>query len=150
VSEDVEELAKALGEGACGYLLKSIEADMLSSAIRRAAAGESVVAEDMTAKLVAQLRSPARGANRLAGVNTHAPRQTPDTARADWSALTPRERDIVRSVSRGAANKDIARELDVAESTVKIHVRNVLRKLKLSSRVQIAIYALEQDPGGSR
>jgi two-component system nitrate/nitrite response regulator NarL len=150
VSEDVEELAKALGEGACGYLLKSIEADMLSSAIRRAAAGESVVAEDMTAKLVAQLRSPARGANRLAGVNTHASRQTPDTARADCSALTPRERDIVRSVSRGAANKDIARELDVAESTVKIHVRNVLRKLKLSSRVQIAIYALEQDPGGSR
>ena len=59
--------------------------------------------------------------------------------------MTPRERDIVRILARGASNKDIARELDLAESTVKIHVRNVLRKLNLSSRVQIAIHALARD-----
>lgn len=56
--------------------------------------------------------------------------------------LTPRERDIVRILARGASNKDIARELDVAESTVKIHVRNVLRKLNFTSRVQSAVHDL--------
>ncbi|MDR5754115.1 MULTISPECIES: response regulator [unclassified Caballeronia] len=146
VSEDVDELAKALGEGACGYLLKNIEAETLSSAIRRAAAGEAVVADDMTARLVEKLRSPARTGASARGSD----QPVPDAPRGEWSALTPRERDIVRSLSRGASNKDIARELEVAESTVKIHVRNVLRKLKLSSRVQIAIYALEQDAGEVR
>lgn len=137
VSEDIDELTQALGQGASGYLLKNIEAETLSSAIRRAAAGEAVVAEDMTAKLVEQLRAPARPLESPAGL-AGAPR-------AETPALTPRERDIVRGLSRGASNKDIARELDLAESTVKIHVRNVLRKLKLTSRVQIAIYALERD-----
>jgi two-component system nitrate/nitrite response regulator NarL len=142
VSENIDELTRSLGEGACGYLLKNIEADTLSSAIRRALRGEAVVADDMTAKLVANLRAPMRGA----------PEHAPDTAGAprDTPPLTPRERDIVRSLSRGASNKDIARELDLAESTVKIHVRNVLRKLGLTSRVQIAIYALERDTLESR
>ncbi len=137
VSEDIDELTQALGQGASGYLLKNIEAETLSSAIRRAAAGEAVVAEDMTAKLVEQLRAPARALESPAGLA--------GVPRAETPALTPRERDIVRGLSRGASNKDIARELDLAESTVKIHVRNVLRKLKLTSRVQIAIYALERD-----
>jgi two-component system nitrate/nitrite response regulator NarL len=140
VSEDVDELTAALGKGACGYLLKNIEAETLSSAIRRATNGEAVVADDMTAKLVAQLRGPSRAVTaRSDDVSANA-----DIA-GDTPALTPRERDIVRSLSRGASNKDIARSLDLAESTVKIHVRNVLRKLKMTSRVQIAIYALEQD-----
>ena len=62
--------------------------------------------------------------------------------------MTPREHDIVRILSRGASNKDIARELDLAESMVKIHVRNALRKLNLSSRVQIAIHAISRDLNG--
>ncbi|CAN7635432.1 response regulator [Caballeronia sp. LjRoot34] len=138
VSEDVDELTRALREGACGYLLKNMEADALATMIRRAAEGESVIAESMTQRLIAQMRTPVRAED------TAPPPLEPRSSPAS-PALTPRERDIVRILARGASNKDIARELDLAESTVKIHVRNVLRKLNLSSRVQIAIHALARD-----
>ena len=138
VSEDVDELTRALREGACGYLLKNMEADALATMIRRAAEGESVIAESMTQRLIAQMRTPVRAEH------TAPPSLEPRGSSAS-PALTPRERDIVRILARGASNKDIARELDLAESTVKIHVRNVLRKLNLSSRVQIAIHALARD-----
>jgi two-component system nitrate/nitrite response regulator NarL len=139
VSEDVDELTRALREGACGYLLKNMEADALATMIRRAAEGESVIAESMTQRLIAQMRTPARAED-------PAPPTSPEPRGSSASPeLTPRERDIVRILSRGASNKDIARELDLAESTVKIHVRNVLRKLNLSSRVQIAIHTLARD-----
>ena len=131
VSEDLDELALALRDGACGYLLKSIETDTLASAIRKAAAGHPVIADDMTAKLVASMRAP-----KSAPVS-------PPVATAD--PLTTRERDIMRELARGASNKEIARSLMLAESTVKIHVRNILRKLNLTSRVQVAIYAVGQD-----
>ena len=134
VSEDVDELTRALRDGACGYLLKNMEADALATMIRRAAEGESVIAESMTQRLIAQMRAPMRARDA-------APPQSLEPS----PELTPRERDIVRILARGASNKDIARELDLAESTVKIHVRNVLRKLNLSSRVQIAIHALARD-----
>ena len=139
VSEDVDELTRALREGACGYLLKNMEADALATMIRRAAEGESVIAESMTQRLIAQMRTPVR-AEEAAPPTSLEPRSSPASP-----VLTPRERDIVRILARGASNKDIARELDLAESTVKIHVRNVLRKLNLSSRVQIAIHALARD-----
>ncbi|MQA18115.1 response regulator [Rugamonas rivuli] len=126
VSEDAEDLSVALKAGASGYLLKNIDTDYLTRAIRRAAAGETVVAEAMTAKLVAQLQSGAA---------------TP--AASELDKLTPREREILDCLARGESNKGIARTLDLAESTVKIHVQNVLKKLKLSSRVQAAVYAVE-------
>ncbi|MGV7207221.1 two-component system response regulator NarL [Oxalobacteraceae bacterium A2-2] len=126
VSEDADDLATALRAGASGYLLKNIDTDYLTRAIRRAAAGETVVAEAMTAKLVAQLQS---------GV-------VPPTS-SDLDRLTPREREILDCLARGESNKTIARDLELAESTVKIHVQNVLKKLKLSSRVQAAVYAVE-------
>jgi two-component system nitrate/nitrite response regulator NarL len=125
VSEDAEDLGVALKAGASGYLLKNIDTDYLTRAIRRAAAGETVVAEAMTAKLVAQLQ---------AGT---AP------AASELDKLTPREREILDCLARGESNKTIARTLALAESTVKIHVQNVLKKLKLSSRVQAAVYAVE-------
>lgn len=127
VSEDAEDLSVALKAGASGYLLKNIDTDYLTRAIRRAAAGETVVAEAMTAKLVAQLQG---GAAAPAAVS-------------ELDKLTPREREILACLARGDSNKGIARKLDVAESTVKIHVQNVLKKLKLSSRVQAAVYAVE-------
>ena len=129
VSEDLDELSLALREGACGYLLKSIEAETLASAIRKAAAGHPVIADDMTAKLVMSMRTPK-------------PAPVPAPA-AD--PLTTRERDIMRELAHGASNKEIARSLMLAESTVKIHVRNILRKLNLTSRVQVAIYAVGHD-----
>lgn len=131
VSEDLDELTLALREGAGGYLLKSIEADTLASAIRKAAAGQPVIADDMTARLVASLRTPK-------------PAPLPASAVAA-DPLTTRERDIMRELARGASNKEIARSLMLAESTVKIHVRNILRKLNLTSRVQVAIYAVGHD-----
>ena len=126
VSEEAEDLTTALKNGARGYLLKNIEADYLTQSIKRAAAGEPVIAESMTAKLVMQFRA---GLN----VNTAPEREK----------LTPRERETMVCLARGESNKEIARNLDVAESTVKIHVQNILKKLNLTSRVQIAVYAVE-------
>ncbi|MCP9759057.1 DNA-binding response regulator [Aquitalea sp. S1-19] len=129
VSEEADELAQALRDGARGYLLKNIEADTLSAAIRDVAAGKSVIAADMTAKLVAQFRTQ--------------PRTTPlPTVAAEHDKLTPRECEIVQCLVRGESNKEIARHLGVAESTVKIHVQNILKKLGLSSRVQVAVYGV--------
>ena len=133
VGEDEADLAAALRAGACGYLLKTIEGDALVGAIQRAMRGTSVVSEEMTDKLVAVVRSAA------------AP-PVPDeaaVARSPLEQLSPREREILRAIARGASNKEIARELGIAETTVKIHVQHVLRKLGFSSRVQAAVAATE-------
>jgi two-component system nitrate/nitrite response regulator NarL len=127
VSEEADDLSTALKNGARGYLLKNIEADYLTQSIKRAAAGEAVIADAMTAKLVMQFRS---------GLNA--------PVVAEKEKLTPRERETMVCVARGESNKEIARNLSVAESTVKIHVQNILKKLNLSSRVQIAVYAVER------
>jgi len=123
VSEEAEDLMLALRSGALGYLLKNIESEFLVDSVRRAAAGEAVMSPEMTAKLMREVRT---GATPAAG-----------------PALSPREREILACLARGASNKEIARDLDVAESTVKIHVQHILRKLELSSRVQAAVWAVE-------
>ena len=137
VSEDADDLGAALRSGARGYLVKNIEADALIAAVRRAASGEAVVADSMTGKLVAQFRAqPAQA--------------TAADAPGERARLTARERDIVQCLARGESNKEIARNLDVAESTVKIHVQNILKKLNLTSRVQIAVYAVEHGFGSDQ
>ena len=133
VSEDEQDLAAALRGGACGYLLKTIEGDALATAIRRAMRGESVVAEEMTGKLVAAFQAASTTTAQAAAVEPAAP----------GSGLSPRELEILRLIARGDSNKEIGRELGIAESTVKVHVQHLLRKLKLSSRVQAAVYASE-------
>jgi len=133
VSEEGEDLATALQAGARGYLIKNIDADYLQRAIERAANGESVLAESMAAKLVAQLQKQRE------------PR--PAAPPSELDKLTPREREILACLARGESNKLIARVLDLAESTVKIHVQNILKKLGLSSRVQAAVFAVEQGLG---
>jgi two-component system nitrate/nitrite response regulator NarL len=130
VSEDEADLAAALQNGAQGYVLKTIEGDALVNAIARCARGESVVSPELTGKLVTALRN----AN---GAQPAAPADAIDT-------LSPRERDTLRCIARGASNKEIARTLNIAETTVKIHVQHILRKLDLSSRVQAAVYASER------
>lgn len=129
VSEESSDLALAMRSGARGYLIKNIETDYLLRALRRAADGQTVVAEALTGKLVAGLQAPG---------------QLAAAPPSEIDKLTPRERDILDCLARGDSNKLIARRLELAESTVKIHVQNVLRKLKLSSRVQAAVYAVEQ------
>lgn len=132
VSEDAEDLLEALRGGACGYLLKNIDTEALVEAIRRAADGDSVISPQMTGKLVQGVR--------------RSPRET--AMPPEKEKLSPREREIMAFLARGESNKEIARALDLAESTVKIHVQGILRKLGLSSRVQAAVYAVENGLAG--
>lgn len=139
VSEDERDLADALKAGAAGYLLKTVEGDALAAAIHRVMRGESVVADEMTSKLVAAFKGASNG-----GVPTHLPTAAaPAAATSLLNSLSPRERDILRGMARGASNKEIGRELGIAETTVKIHVQHVLRKLGVSSRVHAAVLATE-------
>jgi two-component system nitrate/nitrite response regulator NarL len=135
VSEDEADLAAALRGGAAGYLLKTIEGDALIKAIRRAIDGEHVIAAEMTSKLVSAYRDAAAVAHN----------QTPAAAqRTDpLSTLSPRENDILRAIAQGASNKEIGREFGIAETTVKIHVQHILRKLQVSTRVHAAVIAKE-------
>ena len=131
VSEDAQDLMEALRAGACGYLLKNVETDALLDSIRRAARGDSVVSPQMTAKLIQGVREQSRTTQQV-------------SARDRFS---PRERDILACLARGESNKEIARALDLAESTVKIHVQNIFKKLHMTSRVQVALYAAEHGYG---
>ncbi len=131
VSEDEQDLSAALRAGAAGYLLKTIEGEALATAIRNAMRGENVVAPEMTSKLVAALKGETAAASPAAT----------SPAAALLESLSPRERDILRSIARGASNKEIGAELGIAETTVKIHVQHVLRKLDVSTRVQAAVLA---------
>jgi len=137
VSEDENDLAAALHAGAAGYLLKTIEGDALTSAIDRAMQGDSVIAPEMMGKLIAAYRG---------ATQAKAPRDQTSTAllpHTALSSLSPRENDILRGIARGASNKEIAREHGIAETTVKIHVQHILRKLDVSSRVHAAVIATE-------
>lgn len=123
VSEDSQDLQSALRGGAQGYLLKTMEGEQLAEALRRAMRGEAVISPEMTGKLAAAFQSSS-------------PAPIPDTL-----PLSPREQEVLQQIARGASNKEIARSLDIAETTVKIHVQHILRKLGLTSRVQAAVYA---------
>ena len=139
VSEDAQDLATALRNGAQGYLLKSIDGDLLAQAIRRAALGEPVVSPELMGKLVAAFQ--AQGAPEEVAPP---PQADPAAVAHGCTPLSPREEDVLREIARGASNKEIARALDIAETTVKIHVQHILRKLGLSSRVQAAVYASDR------
>lgn len=125
VSEAEEDMARALRNGANGYLLKSMEPDELVDAVIRAARGETVVAPAMTAKLVRMLDGKNNSASSL------------------LESLTQREREILQHLAKGESNKAIARALDISYDTVKLHVRHILAKLNLSSRVEAAVFAVE-------
>jgi two-component system nitrate/nitrite response regulator NarL len=132
VSEDEQDLHLALRSGANAYLLKTVEGDVLTAAIHRVMAGEPVISPELMGKLVAALQSPG------SAVPARAPARIP-LAPSPASTLSPREQEVLRQIARGASNKEIARTLDIAETTVKIHVQHILRKLGVSSRVQAAV-----------
>jgi two-component system nitrate/nitrite response regulator NarL len=125
LSEAEDDLARALRAGAKGYLLKSMEPDEVVDAIERAQRGETVVAPAMTAKLVKLYD------------------QKDNAAPSLLETLTPRESEILAHLSQGQSNKAIARALDISHDTVKLHVRHILAKLNLSSRVEAAVFAVE-------
>jgi two-component system nitrate/nitrite response regulator NarL len=133
VSEDADDLSAALRAGAHGYLLKTIEGEQLAQAIHRAMGGEAVVSPEMTGKLVLAFQN----------AGTSAAPADPPLAPDPVALLSPREQQVLHHIATGASNKEIARALEIAETTVKIHVQHILRKLQLSSRVQAAVYATE-------
>ena len=141
VSENENDLAAALQAGADGYLLKTVESDQLADTIVKVLEGESVISPEMMTKLVSVFRTrPAAPVAEPVAPAVVAPEPSRE-AQAAVGLLSPREREILLLIARGDSNKHIARELDIAETTVKIHVQHILRKLGLSSRVQAAVFA---------
>ena len=134
MSDSETDLSAALRAGVRGYLLKDMEPEDVITAIGNAARGELTVAPSMTLKLAQLLQTGA-----------------PGNARRDMLAsLTERERQILDHLARGESNKTIARALDISHDTVKLHVRHILSKLNLSSRVEAAVFAVEARTAGMR
>ena len=147
VSEDKQDLADALRGGACGYLLKTVDHEVLATALLRALRGENTVSPEMTGKLVSAFQ--ALGPDAAAAEPPETPADTtPPTPPTPMDSLSPRERQILDHIATGASNKEIARALDIAETTVKIHVQHILRKLALGSRVQAALFAARHGATG--
>jgi two-component system, NarL family, nitrate/nitrite response regulator NarL len=150
VSENEEDLSAALQAGADGYLLKTVELDRLSESIVKVLDGESVVSPEMMTKLVTAFRSkkPSTRSGALIGGDADLEGVAPVSSLQGDPAialLSVREREVLTLIARGDSNKVIARKLVIAETTVKIHVQHILRKLQLSSRVQAAVYATGRD-----
>ena len=129
VSEDADDLLETLRAGARGYLLKNIDTEFLLESIQRAARGESVMSPQIAHKLADSLRAPPKSKVVIADDNL--------------DKLSPREREIIIMLAHGDSNKEIARALCLSESTIKIHVQGILRKLNIAGRVQAAVYAVE-------
>jgi len=151
VSENEDDLTAALQAGADGYLLKTVELDHLSTYIIKVLDGEPVISPEMMAKLLTAFRAkstnPSNSGQATASEHTQ-PDQVP--AEVGLALLSAREREVLALIANGDSNKVIARKLDIAETTVKIHVHNILRKLQLSSRVQAAVYATDPAAGLSK
>ncbi|MFC1664803.1 response regulator [Pseudomonadota bacterium] len=128
-SSDEADLVESLKNGACGYLLKDMDPDALVVALRTILTGETVVAPELAGVL----------ANVIRGKNTaeNAVEETP------FDELTPRETEILCHLSEGHSNKVIARDLGISHGTVKLHVKAILRKLGIHSRVEAAVMAVE-------
>jgi two-component system, NarL family, nitrate/nitrite response regulator NarL len=127
MSDSQDDLAKALRAGVRGYILKDMEPDDLVDAIQRVAKGEMVVAPALMLKLANMLESTQQSQSR----------------ESLMVSLTEREREILEHLAHGESNKAIARKLDISHDTVKLHVRHILSKLNLTSRVEAAIFAVE-------
>ena len=137
-SRDDADLGATLRAGAQGYLLKDMEPDELVPALESVLRGESVVAHEMVGTLA-----------RLVGGETRV-EQEPRRAAAPFADLTPREIEILTCVADGSSNKMIARELEISDGTVKLHVKSILRKLGVRSRVEAAVAAVEHGLGRKR
>lgn len=127
-----EDLAGALRAGVRGYLLKDMEPDDVIESIQRAARGELVVAPSMAIKLAQMWQSGQKGSVKRDLVDS----------------LTEREREVLEHVARGKSNKVIAQALDISHNTVKLHVRHIMAKLDLGSRVEAAVFAFEHRTSG--
>jgi two-component system NarL family response regulator len=128
ISDEEADLYDAIKAGAMGYLLKEISIEEVADAIRAVVAGQSLISPAMASKLLTEFGALAKRVEE----RLPAPR------------LTSREMDVLRLVARGMSNRDIADELSLSENTVKNHVRNILEKLHLHSRMEAVVYAVRE------
>lgn len=129
-SDEQQDLAAALRNGASGYLLKDMAPDDLLVALRSIRSGKTVIAPELTDVLAKLVQS---------GDDTEL-----EAEHSLFEKLTPREQEILCHLTEGQSNKVIARHLDISDGTVKLHVKAVLRKLRVHSRVEAAVMAVEQ------
>ena len=125
VSNAEEDLVAALRNGADGYLLKDLEPEVLQSKLQSVMQGQIVLDQNLSEKLASSIRQ-----------DQNAPPKEEDVS------LTNREREILELIAAGKSNKLIARDLSISDGTVKVHVKNLLRKLKVHSRLEAAVWAL--------
>ncbi|KAB2967748.1 two-component system response regulator NarL [Zoogloea sp.] len=126
VSDSADDLVAAIRAGADGYLLKDMEPEELLERIVEAQRGRIVISESLNGLLARSLRDEAQATER------------------SLAPLTDREKDILGCLANGLSNKLIARDLNIAEGTVKVHIKNLLKKLKFRSRLEAAVWAIEQ------
>ncbi|HEX7096651.1 MAG TPA: response regulator transcription factor [Acidimicrobiales bacterium] len=130
VSDDEDDLLEAMKAGAAGYLLKEIGTDEVVDAVRAVHEGQRLVTPSLAAKLITEFVGSDRRRSRNEELDT--PR------------LTARELEVLRNVADGSTNREIARRLGISENTVKNHVRNILEKLRLHTRMEAVLYAMRE------
>jgi DNA-binding NarL/FixJ family response regulator len=130
ISDEEADLYDAIKAGASGYLLKEINTEEVADAIRSVWSGQSRISPSMAAKLLQEFQAMSKRAEE----RTHVP--TP--------RLTDREMEVLRLVAQGMNNRDIAKDLFISENTVKNHIRNILEKLQLHSRMEAVVYAVRE------
>jgi DNA-binding NarL/FixJ family response regulator len=130
VSDEEDDLYEAIKAGANGYLLKEISGDEIAVAIHAVVQGQSLISPSMASKLLSEFNSLAR--------------QAAEKEELPAPVLTARELEVLKLVAQGKSNKDVADELYISENTVKNHVRNILEKLHLHSRMEAVMYAVRK------
>jgi DNA-binding NarL/FixJ family response regulator len=130
ISDEEADLYDAIKAGAMGYLLKEISIDEVAAAIRAVHGGQSLISPSMASKLLSEFASMIKKGDSRQQVP--APK------------LTDREMEVLRLVAKGLNNRDIAKQLFISENTVKNHVRNILEKLQLHSRMEAVVYAVRE------
>ena len=130
VSDEEEDLYDAIKAGANGYLLKEISIEEVATAIRTVVSGQSLISPSMASKLLSEFTNLAKKAD--------------ERQAAPMPRLTERELEVLKLVAQGMSNREIAGELFISENTVKNHVRNVLEKLHLHSRMEAVVYAVRE------
>jgi len=130
ISDEEADLYDAIKAGASGYLLKEISIEEVANAIRQVHSGQSMISPSMASKLLTEFATMVK--------------KTDEKPAAAQPRLTEREMEVLRLVAKGRNNRDIAKELFISENTVKNHIRNILEKLHLHSRMQAVVYAVRE------
>ena len=130
ISDDEADLYDAIKAGASGYLLKEIPIEEVADAIRSVWQGQSRISPSMASKLLTEFANMSK--------------QTTDRPQMPAPKLTDREMEVLKLVAQGMNNRDIAKDLFISENTVKNHIRNILEKLHLHSRMEAVVYAVRE------